>query len=357
MGVMRNNWIRNSLVALAFGGLAVAQDQPPVPPTQDQPPVQTLPAPAPAQSSSGGWQHFPSQDPASQNPAPQNQAPPMAPQATAPVQNQGGYQGGYSSTVPPAYQAPMVPSTLNLVGGTYLTVRTTNPLSTDHNQVGDAFSAVLTEPIVINGFVVARRGQVVQGRVSTVEKAGRVSGTSKLGLELTQLTLVDGQQLNLHSQMVMRDGGTSYGRDAAAIGTTTAVGAAIGAGVNGGVGAGVGAAGGLVVSTLGVLLTRGKPAVIYPETVLTFKVLDPVTISTANSAGAFRPVGQQDYDSNSRRLVSSQAPRPGYAPYGAPAYAPGYAPAPYYAAPYPYYAYPFYGPSVYFYGGRYFRRW
>jgi len=356
---MRNNWIRNSLVALAFSGLAAAQDQPPVPQTQDQPPVQTLPAPvmpAPAQSSSGGWQHFPSQDQGSQNQAPQ-----MAPQGTAPVQNQGGYQGGYSSTVPPAYQAPPaapVPSTLSLTSGTYFTVRTTNPLSTDHNQVGDAFSAVLTEPIVINGFVVARRGQVVQGRVSTVEKAGRVSGTSKLGLELTQLTLVDGQQLNLHSQMVMRDGGTSYGRDATAIGATTLAGAAIGAGVNGGVGAGVGAAGGLVVSTLGVLLTRGKPAVIYPETVLTFKVLDPVTISTANSAGAFRPVGQQDYDTNSRRLVSSQGPpRPGYGPYAAPGYAPGYVAAPYYAAPYPYYGYPFYGPSFYFYGGRGYRRW
>ena len=152
---------------------------------------------------------------------------------------------------------------------------------------------------------------MIQGRISTAEKAGRVSGTSKLGLELTQVSLVDGQQITLHSQMVTRDGGTSFGRDAFAIGATTAAGAAIGAGVNGGVGAGVGAAGGLVVSTLGVLLTRGKPAVIYPETVLTFKVVDPVTISTVNSAGAFRPVGQQDYDNNTRRLVSGPGARPG----------------------------------------------
>jgi hypothetical protein len=244
-----------------------------------------------------------------------------------------------------------VPSSLTLPAGTWLTVRTTNPISTDHNQVGDAFTAVLTEPIVVNGFVVARRGQTIQGRVSASEKAGRVSGTSKLGLELTQVSLVDGQQVTLHSQLVTRDGGTSFGRDAAAIGTTTAVGAAIGAGVNGGVGAGVGAAGGLVASTIGVMLTRGKPAVIYPETVLTFKVVDPITISTANSAGAFHPVGQQDYDNNTRRLVSSPTPRPGYGP----GYAPGYgvSPYPYAYAPYPYY----YGPNFYFYGGRYYRRW
>ena len=131
-------------------------------------------------------------------------------------------------------------------------------------------------------------------------------------------------------------------------------GAAIGAGVNGGVGAGVGAAGGLVASTVGVLLTRGKPAVIYPETVLTFKVVDPITISTANSSGAFRPVGQQDYENNTRRLVSWPAPRPGY---GAAMAMPGLPAAPIRTMrlriPY-YYGY---GPSVFFYGGRGYRRW
>ncbi len=297
------------------------------------------------QQQNGGWRKF---------------GDPNSTSTSQPAPAQGGYQGGYSSTVPqgqppmgsmqgPMQPAAAVPPSLTLPAGTYMTVRTTNPISTDHNQVGDAFTAVLTEPIVLNGFVVARRGQTIQGRVSESQKAGHVSGTSKLGLELTQVALVDGQQIALHSQMVVRDGGTSYGRDAAAIGVTTAAGAAIGAGVNGGVGAGVGAAGGLVASTIGVLLTRGKPAVIYPETVLTFKVLDPITISTANSAGAFHPVGQYDYDNNTRRLVSTPAPRPAYGAYGYP--------GPYYASPYPYYYAPYYGPAFFFGGGRYYRRW
>jgi len=344
-------------LALAFSGLAFAQDQAPQPPVQDQPPVQQdQTAPQAPPTTNGGWRRF--GDPNTSSSSNQQQAP---------VQggNQGGYQGGYSSTMPPAappmqQQQPMmpVPTSLTLAAGTWLTVRTTNPISTDRNQVGDAFTAVLTEPIVVNGFVVARRGQVIQGRVSTVEKAGRVSGTSKLGLELTQVSLVDGQQITLHSQMVTRDGGTSYGRDATAIGATTLAGAAIGAGVNGGVGAGVGAAGGLVASTIGVMLTRGKPSVVYPETVLTFRVVDPITIATSNSAGAFHQVGQGDYDTNTRRLVSTPAPRPGYGPYGAGYAAPGpYAPGPYYGAPYPYPYYYGYGPSVYFFGGRGYRRW
>jgi hypothetical protein len=344
---MQSSWMKNSFLALAFSGLAFAQDQPPLPPAQqDQVPVQDQNAPQPPaqaqplpqQPSNGGWRKFGDNQ---QQPAPA----------------QGGYQGGYSSTVPPPASmppAPLVPSSLTLPAGTWLTVRTTNPISTDHNQVGDAFSAVLTEPIVVNGYVVARRGQIIQGRVSTAVKAGHVSGTSKLGLELTQVTLVDGEQVTLHSQMVTRDGGTSIGRDAAAIGTTMAAGAAIGAGVNGGVGAGIGAAGGLVASTIGVMLTRGRPAEIYPETVLTFKVLNPITISTANSPGAFHQVSQQDYENNNtRRMVSNPVPRPGYGPGYPPVYG-----APYAAAPYPYYGYaPFYGPNFYFYGGRYYRRW
>lgn len=38
-------------------------------------------------------------------------------------------------------------------------------LSSDHNQPGQVFTATLTEPLVANGFVVARHGQTVEGRV------------------------------------------------------------------------------------------------------------------------------------------------------------------------------------------------
>jgi len=56
-----------------------------------------------------------------------------------------------------------------------------------------------------------------------------VEGTSKLGVELTSLTLVDGQQLPIQSQMISRNGNTFTGRDAGAVAGTTALGAAIGA--------------------------------------------------------------------------------------------------------------------------------
>ena len=43
--------------------------------------------------------------------------------------------------------------------GTFVTVRVDQPLSSDHNQQNDFFSATLAQPIVVDGMVVAQRGQ------------------------------------------------------------------------------------------------------------------------------------------------------------------------------------------------------
>ncbi|MGP0075942.1 MAG: hypothetical protein ACLPWF_28835 [Bryobacteraceae bacterium] len=348
-----------------------------------QDPNQSAPPPAPS-TQSGGWRKFnpqtdqqnaqqgqPSADaplpPPDAAGEPQDQAPPPpAPQGPPPQRGvyqqgpppQGAPQGGYQQS--PYQQAPppprYAPTTITLPAGTWVTMRLNQPLSSDHNQTGDAFTGTLLEPIVANGLLIARRGQTVSGIVTEAQKAGRVSGVSHLKVELTGVQLVDGRQVQIKTKLIDRRGNTSYGRDAFAIGATTATGAAIGAGVNGGVGAGVGAAAGLVVSTIGVLLTRGRATVVGPETPLTFAMETPLTLD--NSQQAFQYAAQQDYNAGGRPL----APRP----YGS-AYGPGYPPPPpyyggYYAPAYgyPYYPYPYWGPSVYFgFGGRwgYGRRW
>jgi hypothetical protein len=285
---------------------------------------------------SSGWHRFQSAPPPADAPADPGagsaQAPPPA----------------------PAQQPPSPPARLTLPAGTWVTIRVNEPLSSDHNQAGDAFFATLAQPLVVDGLVVARRGQQVSGLVSEAQKAGRVSGTSHLGLELTEIGLADGRQVQVKSKLLDRRGQTSVGRDAAAIGTTTAAGAAIGAAVNGGVGAGVGAGAGLVVSTIGVLLTRGRPTIVYPETPLTFRLDAPVTIE--GNLDAFQPAPQQDYNRMAVR-------RPGFVGGPGGPGGPVPPPPPYYGyyAPYPYaypYPYPyFWGPSVVFRGGFGFRRW
>jgi len=201
-------------------------------------------------------------------------------------------------------------------------------ISSDRNQPGDEFSVTLAQPLVANGFVVARRGQTMSGRVAEAVKAGRVKGTSRLGLELTNVTLADGQVMPVHTQLVRQSGGTSQGSDATVIGTATGIGAAVGAAADGGFGAGVGAAAGAAASTIGVLLTRGRATEVYPEETLTFRTTEPLTISTDRSSLAFVPVRQEDYASDTQPRQPRLARRPpGYGypyPYPPYLYGPGY---------------------------------
>ncbi len=349
-GMKRNN---AALVAVlmcsGFGAAAFGQDSSS---QAGQPaPVQQDPSP--------GWHRFgeraPDPNAGTSAPAPVMEQAPQQ-QQQFPQQQQQFPQQQIQSQPQGQSQSYATPSSLVVPAGTWVTVRMNQGLSSDRNQPGDAFTATLAEPLVAQGLVVARRGMTVGGRVSTAQKAGRVSGTASIGVELTELSLVDGQQIPVKTQLVARQGDTSVGRDIAAAGTTTGLGAAIGAAAGGGIGAAIGAGAGLVVGATGVLSTRGRPSIIYPETVLTFRLEQPLTISSQNMM-AFQPAREQDYRPNQNMQG------PGYragTPYPAPAPAYGYAPAPYpYVYGPAYYGYPsfsFYARPGFFYRG-YGRRW
>jgi len=341
-----------------------AADVPPDPPQPAAEPGQTALAPpvadqapanaAPTPPNYSNFPSFPAAPQAGQLPNPKTPLPgtanTMPPQGMAPQQGMAAQQG-MPQRIPQA-----VPAHLTVKPGAYVTVRVSQTLSSDHNQQGDTFYATLAEPIIADGVVVAQRGETVSGRVTEAQKAGRVEGTSKLGIELTGLTLVDGQQLPIQSQMINRAGGTSVGRDAGAIAGTTALGAAIGAGADWGRGAAIGAGAGAAAGIIGVLLTRGRPTVIYPESVLTFRINAPVEIATDHAPQAFHFATNRDYGTGGAPSYAQRPPVPGY---GAPGYggpvAPGYYGPAYY--PYPYYWGP--GLSVYVGPGYYrgFRRW
>lgn len=298
------NAIRIGAAMLAVAAVTWAQEAPP----QDQ----------------GGWRRL-------GNPAANQTAPTGG-------QNGPGYNGPSYNDPPPA---PPLPATLTIAPGTFFTVRVNQPLSSDRNQVGDPFTASLVKPIVVNGIIVADRGQTIAGRVAEVDKGGRIKGLSKLGIELTEATLVTGDQVPIHSQLINHTAPGSVGRDVAVVGTTTAVGAVAGAAADLGRGAAIGAGAGAAAGIIGVLLSKGYPAVIYPESVLTFRVESPIVISTDRAPQAFRYVAPGDYSqpSDQPRFARRPGPPPPY-------YGPGYYgpyPRPYYYGwGYPYY----YGPGV-----------
>lgn len=323
----------------------------------------------------GGWRR--AGDPPPVPPAPTQQGDPavLDQDPTQPVARSDSY--GQPQQMPPEQAAPMqqqpmrndrppsamprygLPPEVTIRPGTFVTVRVNQELSSDHNQQGDVFSASLTQPIVVDGIVVAQRGQTVMGRVAEAVKAGRAQGTSRLALQLTGITLADGSQANVQSQLVNRNGSTSVGNDVGAVATTTALGAAIGAAADWGRGAAIGAGAGAAAGIVGVLLTRGHPTVIYPETLLTFRIDTAVPVDLTRASGAFRYVGPDEYDRPMQTQIERRPPPPRYYGYGAPYpyYGPYYGPA-----YYPYYPYSsFWGPGfgfgVVIRGGGHYRRW
>ena len=317
------------------------QGQPPAPQAQspDQPPAPQQPSTD--QQSKPKYAPQDADKPPYSNDRPRRNLPP--PQNPAQPQNA-------PAQPPAAEQAPLpqqLPPSLTIPAGTILLIRTNDPLSSDHNQIGDQFTATLEQPIVVNGWVVARRGQVLVGQVKTAKKAGRIKGTSELDVELTDLTLVDGRQAPILTQLWKASAGTSHGQDAATIGGTTALGALVGSAADWGRGAAIGAGAGAVLGIGAVLFTRGHPTELPPETALSFRLVDPVTVDTTKAQQAFLPVSQEDFGraDHRRPRVASAYPGPWYGPCG-------YGPC---------YGYPYFYPYVGFYGGHWwghgYRRW
>jgi hypothetical protein len=331
-------------LALSLSGLALAQQE-----QQEQPPQrQDLP-------------QQPSQQ-QSQQPGQQADRPPISRDHVPQNPGQYGQQNPSSPNSPESPNGPNdqyapPPALLTIPTGKVLIMRINEPLSSDHNQIGDQFTGTLEQPIVVNGWVVARRGQVVMGQVKSVKKAGRVKGVSQLGIELTDMTLVDGQQAPILSELWKASGGTSHGADAATIAGGTALGAIIGSAADWGRGAAIGAGAGAAAGIGAVLLTRGRPTILEPESQLTFRLVDPVKVDTTHSQQAFLPVSQEDFGGGRGERPRLRAG--GYGPYGAgpcgyyyPCYfAPGYVGI--------YGGYGWWGPGYYgrgFYGPRGFRR-
>jgi len=348
--------------APANGGWRRADDAPPAPPAEVPPPPETaapaeaapratmdpnysqVPPPPPDQNQQYPNPQYPNQQYPNQQ-YPNQQYPNQYP-------NQQRYPNRAPNPYPPAASSNRgpIPAKLTIKPGTYVTVRLNQGLSSDRNKVGDGFAATLAKPVVVDGVVVAERGQTVGGRVTEAKKAGRVEGVSRLAVQLTDLTLSDGQPAPLQTQLFSKNGPTSVGRDVGAVAATTATGAAIGAAADWGRGAAIGAGAGAAAGIIGVLLTRGRPTYLYPEEILTFRVEAPVAISTEAAPQTFRWVNAGDYDRPYD--VQNRPPGPGYR-YGS-----------HYPYPYPYaygygYGYPYYwGTGVGFgYWGRGWGRW
>ena len=263
--------------------------------------------------------------------AQQQTAPPTPPDQTPASVQPGAPSGQQNSDAAPPPSAPQeaqppappstasLPQTLTLPAGAMITVRVSQWLSSDRNHPGDTFSAVLDQPLVVQGWVVARRGENVIGRVDVAQKASEGNGVSRLGLEISELTLVDGEQVPVSTEMQQAAPSpasqTPPGRNAATVATTTVVGTIVGAAIGRGQGAAIGAGLGATAGLATVLYTRGRPTVVGPEALLSFRLQSPLAISTDKGQVAFQPVTQADYKDQDvyANAPRRRRPRPFYA--------------------------------------------
>jgi len=153
---------------------------------------------------------------------------------------------------------------------TTIQVRTTTRLSTETNKPGDVFTATLEEPLTSQGRIVAPKGSTVEGRVVEADKGGRVEGVAHIGVTIARVVPSAGRPIEIETSTYTVQAPTTKKKDAVKIAAGSGIGAAIGAIAGGGHGAAIGAAAGAGAGTAAVLATRGDPAVIPSESVLTF---------------------------------------------------------------------------------------
>ena len=188
---------------------------------------------------------------------------------------------GPAQTSPPAQSATPRPEphVITLPAGTTLSVRLGQSLSSDSNNEGDTFQATLDAPIVSDGFVIAERRSRVIGRVVQANRAGRVKGLANVTLAVTEINTTDGQRVPVETDWYEKWGNSSVRGDAAKVAGAAALGAIIGAIAGGGKGAAIGAGAGGAAGTGVALGTRGAAASVPSESLLTFRLARPITIT------------------------------------------------------------------------------
>jgi len=173
----------------------------------------------------------------------------------------------------PTGNAPPPAAQLTIPAGTKVPLALKQALSTKNAREGDSVYAETTFPVVFNDRVVIPAGTYVQGKISHVQRAGRIKGRAEVLMHFTTLIYPSGYTVVLPGAVeqvpgsektaVKDDEGTirqdsQTGQKVGTVASTAGTGAVVGALSNGGKGALIGAGVGGAVGTAIAMLTRGN---------------------------------------------------------------------------------------------------
>ena len=161
--------------------------------------------------------------------------------------------------------------------GTQILIRTIDSVDSREQTAGYRFTASLETNLRVEDVLVAPRGTTIYGRLASASSAGRMSGSSELALELTDI-VIDGSTYPLITSTYEIKGSGKGSNTAKDVIGGTGLGALIGGLAGGGKGAGIGALAGAAGGTAIAASRRGQQLSIPSESLLEFRLEQPVTV-------------------------------------------------------------------------------
>jgi type IV secretion system protein VirB10 len=169
-----------------------------------------------------------------------------------------------------------------------------SPIDTHSARVGDGVYCETSFPVTMDNTMAIPAGTYVKGRITRVERSGRIKGRAELQVHFTTMIFPSGYTVDLPGSLQSTPGAENStvadnegtvkangqkGKDAGTIGKGAGIGAAVGglgtgtlkgAGIGGGIGAGVG--------LIKVLATRGQEVRLPTGTSLEMVLQRPLTV-------------------------------------------------------------------------------
>jgi hypothetical protein len=167
--------------------------------------------------------------------------------------------------------------TVTVPAGTRILIRMIDSVDSSKQRAGYRFTATLETNLQAVDVVVAPRGTTVYGRLASASSAGRMSGSSQLTLELTDIVISGTAYPLLSSTYEIKGGGEGSKTAKKAVGGA-GLGALIGGIAGGGKGAGIGALAGTAGGTAVAASKKGEQLSIPSESLLEFRLQQPAIL-------------------------------------------------------------------------------